>query len=77
MLGSSTPDGLAPLSFDGALTIVFVFGGLGVLWAAWNWFALSRISTVPDADVISSKSGGQDNIALVIDIGARISDGAK
>lgn len=77
MLDSSTPDGLAPLSFSGALTIVFVFGGLGVLWAAWNWFALSRISVAADSGVISSRSGGADNIALVIDIGGKIADGAK
>ena len=39
------PDGLAPLSFSGALAFVFVFSGLGLLWAGWNWFELSRINT--------------------------------
>lgn len=77
MLGSATPDGLAPLSFSGALTIVFVFGGLGVLWAAWLWFSLSRINVAADAEVISSRSGGGDNVSLVIDIGGKIADGAK
>jgi hypothetical protein len=56
MLNSSTPDGLAPLSYGGALTMIFVFCGLGILWAAWNWFALSRIRTDFDAQSINSSS---------------------
>lgn len=78
MLESATPDGLAPLSFSGALAIVFVFGALGLVWAAWNWWALSRIDTSPDAQAISSSSrDGPDNLGLVVEIGDKIAQGAK
>jgi Na+/H+-translocating membrane pyrophosphatase len=78
MLQSATPDGLAPLTFGGALTMVFVFGCLGLLWAAWNWFSLSRINVSPENEAISSSSkDGPENMSLVIYIGEKISQGAK
>ncbi len=78
ILRSATPDGLAPLTFDGALTFIFVFSSIGLLWAAWNWFSLTRISLVEDYTAINSNSRENlDSSNAISDISDKISQGAK
>ena len=43
MLGSSTPDGLAPLSSMGLLIFALVFSLGSILWAVLNFVQLMRI----------------------------------
>ena len=73
ILQSSTPEGLAPLPFAGTLSIVFVSCALGLAWAAWNWFDLTRIKT--DNDGLTTNSSA--STAVLNDVGNKIAEGAK
>ncbi len=43
MLGSSTPDGLAPMSLFALSVFTFSFGGIAVLWGIFNLIQLLRL----------------------------------
>lgn len=57
MLKSSTPDGLAPLSFVGVEIFTFVFAGLAIVWGILNFLQLLRIGPEIEEQGIMSSSG--------------------
>ncbi len=43
ILGSSTPDGIAPLSLTGLMIFTFSFSGIAILWGIFNFLKLFNI----------------------------------
>jgi hypothetical protein len=76
MFESSTPDGNAPLSFNGVLVIVFISSGLGLLWAAWNWLSVTRIDTQSMSSEQINSNNDASNVNSLNDVGAKIAAGA-
>jgi hypothetical protein len=58
ILRSSTPDGLAPMSFMALEIFTFSFAGLAIIWGILNFLQLLRIGPeVQEEGMLSS--GGQ------------------